>query len=185
MQLRSVGKRQVGRSIRGAARHDGGNLYFMHVIAVAWKSTYVHTYACTRPLIRPRWRVNALHSDRAPSTARSEMHLDCDRREMPRALRFGWFLAPLWHRLSLPPSLSSVCGCRIYFPIFSFTPPKSYSHRDVCINMTIFASFMKLEELWIISWATFSYDTHWKSFSSLTVYTNSLYVQKTVWWLFM
>lgn len=34
-----------------AARHDGRNLYFMHVIAVAWETTYVHTYACTRPLI--------------------------------------------------------------------------------------------------------------------------------------
>lgn len=31
-----------------AARHDGGNLYFMHVIAVAWEY-HVRTYVCLHP----------------------------------------------------------------------------------------------------------------------------------------
>jgi len=59
MQLRSVGKRR-SRSPHSRRGTTGRNLYFMHVIAVAWESTYVRTYACTRPLICPRWCETAL-----------------------------------------------------------------------------------------------------------------------------
>lgn len=96
------------RRRRGA---DGRNLNFMHVIAVARESACTYIRVMSPPFHLPtsmRDNVNALTRRCAPSTARGERHLDCNRRDSRSDL---WRLSDT---VSAPPS-------SWHFPMFTFT----------------------------------------------------------------